>query len=290
MATIITNRASVNYNFGTSTASAVSNTTSTTLNGALNIQKTALSDNYRIGQDITYIISIENNGTTAAEDITVTDDLGTYTLGGNEYTPLTFLGNAQLFINGVFYSVLTPDLSESNIVFDISSIPENGNAQIIYSARVNEFANGSSESVVKNTATADFVCECPCNEPVSDSNTITADAFAELRLVKSVCPNPVICGEELTYIIDVYNYGNIPATNVVLTDTFMPALADIVVTVNGAVIPESDYSYVGGILTLPNQSGETELSVPAATFSQNASTGIFEVIPGQLQITITGTI
>ncbi len=287
MATIITNRATVNYRYGTNTAEAVSNTTSTTLNGALSIQKTSLTDNYRIGQSVTYVISIRNGSGNTAEDIIVTDDLGTYTQSGNEYSPLTFIGNAQLFINGVFSGTITPDIEEHSIVFDISEIPAYGNAQIIYSARVNGFANGGSNSVITNTASANFACDCPCDGPVSDSNTITTEQFAELRLVKSSCPNPIICGETLTYVIDIYNYGNIPATEVVLTDAFVPALSDLSVSVDGAIIPESDFRYVGGVLTLPNQSGGTQLSVPAATFGQSPD---FEIIPGRLQIVLTGTI
>lgn len=289
MATIITNRATVNYNYGTSAAVAVSNVTSTVLNGVLSIEKTSLSDNYRIGQELTYIITVSNNGASLAEDITVVDDLGSYQVNGSYITPLTFIGNAQLFINGVFDSILMPTAGENSIIFDIPSIPAGGNAQIIYQARVNEFANGEAGSEITNTACADFDCGCPCNEPICDSYTVTANEFAELRIVKSVCPNPVVCGETLTYVIDIYNYGNIAATDVVITDTFDPALSDLAVRVDGVIIPETDYNYVGGVLTLPNAAGD-EITVPAATFAQDPTTGVVTVTPGRIQVIVTGTV
>ncbi len=290
MATIITNRATVNYRFGTTSASAVSNVTSTVLNGFLDIEKSSLSEQYRIGQEVTYIVTLTNNGNSALNNVTVIDNLGTYTNNGNGFTPLTYIGPARLFINGAFDSLLTPSVGTANVVFEIDSIPAGGNAQMIYLARVNGFANGEVGSAITNTATADGDCDCPCDsENVSDSHTITAEAFAELRIVKSVCPNPVICGGELRYVIDLYNYGNIPATDVILTDTFEPALADIAVTVNGEAIPESDYIYIGGTLTLPSGEG-SEITVPAANFVRNTVTGAIEVIPGHIQIIVTGTV
>lgn len=289
MATIITNRATVNYRFGTQTASAVSNVTSTVLNGILSISKTSLSEQYRIGQEITYIVTLTNNSDSVIRNITIVDNLGTYMLNGNSFTPLTYIGPAQLFINGVFDSIITPTAGAMSVVFDVENIPVGGNAQIIYLARVNGFADGESGSAITNTATADNDCECSCDEPISDSHTLTAEDFADLRIVKSVCPNPVVCGGELRYVIDLYNYGNIPATDVILTDTFEPALSDLSLTVNGEAIPETDYSYVGGRLTLPSDEG-SEITVPAAAFARNTVTGAIEIIPGHIQITVTGII
>ncbi len=289
MATIITNRATVNYRYGTVEASAVSNVTSTVLNGLLDIQKSSLTEQYRIGQEVTYIITLTNNGDSALNDITVIDNLGTFSVNGSSVTPLTYIGTARLFINGAFDSVLTPTVGAMSIVFNVERLPAGANAQIIYIARVNRYADITSGATITNTATADNDCDCPCDEPTSDSYTITAEEFADLRIVKSVCPNPVVCGGELRYVIDLYNYGNIAATDVVLTDTFEPALADISLTVDGVLIPETDYSYIAGKLTLPNSAGD-EITVPAAEFVRNAMTGAIEAVPGHIQIIVRGTV
>jgi len=89
MATIINNRATVNYRYGTNTASTVSNVTNITLDNALNMTKSSLSDTYREGENITFIISLQNDSNNELT-IDVVDDLGSYTFEGNEYTPLTF--------------------------------------------------------------------------------------------------------------------------------------------------------------------------------------------------------
>ncbi len=289
MATIITNRAVVNYNFGSVSDTAISNVTSTVLNGPLSIEKNSLTSNYRIGSLVTYLITVSNPSSNTTGAVTVTDNLGNFVLNGATVTPLTFVSPASLFINGVFISEINPVISANKITFTLNSIPAGSNAQIMYQARINDRAPLASGSSITNTSTVTFVCNCPCETAVSDSHTIYADEFADLRITKSVCPNPVICGEELTYFIDVYNYGTIPATDVILTDTFTPPLTDIRVTINGVLIPAEDYDYIGGTLTLPNETGE-EIIVPAATFTLDNETGVVSVEPGHVQITVIGTI
>ncbi len=289
MATIISNQATLNYRFGTTNAVAVSNTLTASIGSLLSVSKTSLSENYRIGQDITFVISITNNGGTDSGQITVFDDLGTFILNGDEITPLTYLDTAQLFINGIFESELSPSFNDNGVIFEISGLTPNANLQIIYRARVNEFANGESGSTITNSVTVENDCMCPSDEPSTDSNTITAEAFADVRIVKSVCPNPIICGDELTFSFEISNYGNIPATEVVLHDTFVPILNDITVRVNGVIIPESDYDYENGILTLPNENGD-EIIIPAAEFVVNPTTAEITVVPSTQIITVTGTI
>lgn len=289
MATIISNQATLNYRYGTSSASAVSNIVTALIGTQLSIEKTSLTETYRIGQDITYVISISNNGGTVTGDITVFDDLGSFTFNGNEYTPLTYLGPAQLFVNGVFESDIEPDFNENGIIFELEGLDAEANLQIIYRARVNEFANGEQESSITNTVTVENNCFCPCDEPTTDSAIIVSENFADVRIVKSVCPNPIICGEELTFSFEISNYGNIEAREIVLTDTFVPLLNDITVRINGNVIPESDYDYNNGVLTLPNENGD-EIIIPAAEFQRNPTTGVVTVTPSKIIISVSGTL
>lgn len=289
MATIITNQARLNYRFGTASATAVSNITSTILNSQLSVSKSALSGCYKIGQNITYIISITNNNSRSVTDITVADDLGSHIADCGEVTPLTFVGPAQLFINGVLSSEITPIVEDNGIIFEIDNIPANSNAQIIYVAQVNEFADGTLGSEITNTVIVDNGCDCPCEIPSTDTATVPVCEYADVRIIKSICPNPVICGERLTYTLTLYNYGNIPATDVVLTDTFNPALTDLVVTVDGVVIPNDDYDYINGTLTLPADDSDYEITIPPATFSRNSNCSI-TTTPGTVLITVSGNI
>jgi hypothetical protein len=59
--------------------------------------------------------------------------------------------------------------------------------------------------------------------------------------------------------------------------------------VNGVTVPAPDYTYAGGLLTLPT-GGVYEMTVPAATVTEDPATGVVTVTPGVLVITVTGTI
>ena len=73
----------------------------------------------------------------------------------------------------------------------------------------------------------------------------------------------------------------------VLTDVFDPALRDLKVSFNGAAWTEgADYTYVGGVFTtVPGK-----ITVPAATVTQDAVTGAWQVSPGSGTLTVTGTV
>ena len=102
-------------------------------------------------------------------------------------------------------------------------------------------------------------------------------------------PNPVVCGDTLTYTIRIFNYGNTVAENVQLSDAFDPAPANITVTRNGVIVPATDYTYENGVLTVPSNAtvGDT---VPPASFSRDPQTGVVSVAPGVVEYVITGAI
>ena len=104
-----------------------------------------------------------------------------------------------------------------------------------------------------------------------------------------MCPNPVICGDTITYTIKIYNYGNTAAENVVLTDDFNPAPTNITVSRDGVLLLGTDYTYIDGTLTVP-ATASAPVTVPAATFVQDPVTGIISITPGVVEYTITGTI
>ena len=84
-----TNQATLN--FGTSSLN--SNVTTGEVQAALSLTKTAVSQNYGAGDGITYILSLVNNGTTDVTGVTLTDDLGAYSLDGGTTTlvPLDYV-------------------------------------------------------------------------------------------------------------------------------------------------------------------------------------------------------
>lgn len=285
MATI-TNQARITYSYGAVNAAAASNIATATLTEPLTGSKTSLGSTYTAGDEITYILSLTNGSATAATDITVSDNLGRSTAGGATYTPLSYVGPAYLYINGVYTSELTPATTAGSLIFTLPSIPAGANAVIIYKAALTSEAPLTSGSTVTNTATF----TSPTLGTAEKSNTITVENYARLNIVKSMSPNPVVGGGQLTYTFNVYNYGNDAATDVVLTDVFSPAPTDITVTVNGTAVSAENYTYTGGTLTLPAAGSSYEITVPAATFTTDTTTGAVTASPGVTVVEVTGTI
>lgn len=287
MAQIITNQASIAYRYNNQSASAVSNIASAVLNDTLSVEKVSLESTYRPGEEITYVITVTNGGSSALAGVSVTDDLGAYTVGGQTVTPLTYTGPAIFFIDGVYNGNVTPTVTADGISFGPTTLGAGAVAQVIYKATVNNFAPITEGGEITNTVTATAAGN---NTPISDSNTITADSFADVTITKTMAPSDVSEGDALTYTFVISNYGNAEATDIVLTDAFDPAPQNITVQVNGTVVPATDYEYANGVLTLPTTPGATELSLPPATITQDPATGEVIVTPSTLTVTVTGII
>ncbi|MBQ1631907.1 MAG: DUF11 domain-containing protein [Clostridia bacterium] len=281
MATIL-NQANLTYTYGTTTETVASNIAETEWNAALAAEKRVLEDAYREGSTLTYLISLTNDAAAPVENLVITDNLGAFTPAGAAapVVPLTFAGNATLFIDGVFSEELTPTPVPEGIRFTIPSVPANANALLIYQATANAYAPLAVGSEITNTATVGET------EPLTVSATVPVAEYADVSIEKEMRPNPITDGDTLTAIFTIENRGNTAATGLVLTDDFPVSLSNVAVTVNGA--PVTDFTFDGNSLTLP-ASGATTLSVPKATFSVDA-TGAVSVTPGVLTIVLTGTI
>lgn len=287
MAQIITNQASIAYRYNDQSASAVSNVATAVINEPLGISKVSLESVYRLGDDITYVITVTNGGTTALSGISLVDDLGTYTTAGGTATPLTYVGPAIYFVDGVFVGNITPTVGADGIGFGPTTIGPGSTVQVIYKVNVNDRAPLDEGGQITNTAT---VTAAGNTAPVSDSNTITVDDYADVTITKSMTPATVSDGDALTYTFVINNYGNAEATDIVLTDAFDPAPENITVQVNGAAIPATDYSYQNGVLTLPGERSTTALTLPPATVTTDPTTGQVTVTPSSLTVTVTGII
>lgn len=287
MATI-ENFATVSYTSGGVATTATSNTAEIELTSSVALTKETLGDTYTSDSDITYILSVRNTSSSPITNITVTDDLGTFLFGTLELTPLTYTGPAILLINGIDSTAsLTVDSSTAGtLVFTIPTLAAGAVANIIYKAVPNEFAPLGANASITNTAT--LAADAGCADAEASATVQTLDAAA-LTVVKQMSPNPVVCGDTVTYTITLYNYGNIPAEDVRLTDTFSPAPTDITVTRNGVAVPATDYTYTDGVLTVPALTSDAD-TVPAATFTRNTETGEVTVSPGIVEYVVTGTI
>lgn len=281
---IFTNKATLSYNGG----SVDSNVVTGELLDVLSITKTAVIDEYSLGDTVTYVVALRNIGTTALTGLTLTDDLGGYTFGAGTLYPLTYVpGSVTYYTNGVLQPapvvVAGPPLSFTGL-----SIPAGGNVLLIYEATVNNYAPLTAGSTITNTATASGG---GISTPISATETITVDERAILTISKSLCPTVVSENGQLTYTFVIENTGNTPAVatdNIVITDTFDPVLSPISVTFNGTAWTDGiNYTYnstTGVFSTIAGQ-----VTVPAATYTQNPD-GTWTITPGVSTLVVTGTV
>lgn len=289
MAQLITNQASVAYEYNGQNVSVLSNVASATLNEPLTAEKVSIQSVYRYGDEIAYSVSFENSGASTLSGVSVTDNLGTYTPpgGGDAVTPLTYLAPAILLIDGVYSGNITPVVGQESVTFTLPALAAGSRAQILYRATVNTFAPLTPGATITNTAT---ISAAGGGAPVSADNTITVDEYAQVAVTKTMTPSSVVDGDVLTYTFVINNYGNAPAENIVLRDAFDPAPQDITVQLNGVTQVATSYTYINGVLTFPAQGSSDTLSLPAATITQDPATGEVTIVPSSLTITVTGVL
>ena len=278
------NQATLNYNNTTTT----SNITTGEIVDSLTATKTALVPTYTSGDNVTYVISIVNSGTTDYTGLTVTDNLGAYTYNTSTVYPLTYTPDSiRYYINGALQATPTIGATRPLTLTGIS-VPAGGNTTIVYETTANNFAPPAAASTITNTVT---ITGTGITEPVTATETVTVLAAPMLNISKSLSPTTINGNGQITYTFIIQNMGNTAAAatdNATIIDTFTPALSNITVTYNGDTMPVTTfYTYdetTGLFQTVPGQ-----ITVPAATFTQS-TTGEHTVTPGIATVTVTGTI
>lgn len=254
----------------------------------LSVSKTAVSNVYGANDTITYIISIVNSGGTNIAGLTLTDNLGAYAFGDGVLVPLTYTdGTIRYYVNGVLQPAPTAtavgDLEVSGI-----SVPANGNATLVYEVSTNAFAPLALDSTITNTATVSG----SGIGPVSDTETVNAINAPSLTITKSISPVPVNDNGTVTYTFVIQNTGNVPVVatdNAFITDLFNPILTNVTATFNGVLWTEgTEYNFneTTGLF----ETVASNITVPAATYTQDPQTGVWSVTPGTSTLVVTGTI
>ena len=255
----------------------------------LSASKTAVMNDYTRNDDVTYVISVVNSGTSPVTGLTVTDDLGGYAFGAETLYPLEYVeGSVRLYINGVLQAAPTVTAGPP-LVFSGITVPAGSNLMIIYEADVTRFAPLNTDGSIVNTA---LIAGAGLPSTVTVTETVVPEQEPELTITKFIEPVPVTENGTLTYRFLIQNYGDTEAVatdNVAVSDTFDPILNNLTVTLDGVTLTEpADYTYdaaTGVFATVPGR-----ITVPAATYVQDETTGAWVITPGVTELVVTGTV
>ncbi len=258
---------------------------------AVSASKSAVGTTYRTDGTMTYVVSLLNAGGTAANDLTVTDDLGAYTFGAGTIVPLSYIANSlRYYINGVLQTTAPTVTAGPPLVITGINIPAGGNALLVYDTNLTDAANPGVGGTITNTATV--TGDAIGTIPVTATATVNALEESDLDISKAISAATVTVGDPLTYTFTITNTGNTAAEaadNISVTDTFNPILENLVVTLGGQTLAEgTDYTYnaaTGEFATVPGR-----ITVPAATITQDPVSGNYITSPGIVTLTVTGTV
>ena len=172
---------------------------------------------------LTYTITVQNTGNVTLSNLQVTDDL-----------VAAFPGAASFSV----FSLTSPDFTVNpgfNGDTDINLLDGTDTLAVGASGTITLVADvdtGGNEDFYINLATG--FGDAPDNTTVQDDGQAGAPGFVDPALTKAATPTQASVGDTVTFTITVTNEGNVPAPDVVVTDT-LPAMFDVTaVNVTGA--------------------------------------------------------
>ena len=261
MATQINNTASVEYSYGRSGYdSATSNIATTSLieDYAISATKQTLNESFRPGENITYAITVNNDGTEPLYSVSIADDLG------GTGTPLIFVEGSGLAVyGGTTYPLVPTTLSPLSFTLPVV-LPADESATFLFVARVSsslpstvtEITNTVVVTGREGSATGTVITVSP-----NPTVTISLEDYALLSITKEVSETEIVPNQAFDYVINIENNGSLDATNVVVTDTLPVGFSinSIVATTGGVstTFTPADYTVdpTTNTLTLPTGGG-----------------------------------
>ena len=172
-------------------------TTSLAAKADLTIAKTESHDPVTAGKNLTYTLTVHNNGPSNAPNVVVTDTLPSGT---------------------IYYSAsagCTPNLNEVVCILGDQEI--DATSLITVAVTVSPDVTGTLTNLAQVDSDALDIAL-----PNTTTLTTTVVADADLTISKTDSPDPVTAGEDLYYSLTTVNNGPSSAVNVIVTDT-LPA-------------------------------------------------------------------
>ena len=275
--------ASVTFEYGNDISQTViSNPTNFISAESIILEKSCLSENYFLGDKITYIINIKNNSDIPLFNLKIKEDMGKSKNKNNSgaSSPLKYANTFKHYINGNESELNAPKIYSDKIIFEINSLPALSSGTIIYSAEITETAPLEVKSSITNNSSLIIPST---GKTLTASNTINVKEIADIKTIKQIKNS---FGGAITYSISIYNYGNIPAKNVVIKDKIESTSSNLNIKIGSKSLSSSDYSFISNDLQIPSYSSKYSVSVPEAEFIKDETSGKFGIIPGTIELNI----
>jgi uncharacterized repeat protein (TIGR01451 family) len=207
---------------GNDTSSAV--TTTVEAEADLEVTKTDSPDPVVAGLDLTYTITVTNNGPSDAQSVELSDTVPTNTT----FVSLTVPAGWTRSDNP-----LVPSGGTGTVKATTPTLAAGASAQITLVVKVG--VNTPHNTTLSNTASVLSATTEVDNADNSDSETTTVQQRPDLSVTKTDAVDPIMIGENINYQVKVKNNGPSNATGVVFTDHMSPSLTFISATPTAGV-------------------------------------------------------
>ncbi len=184
----------------------------------IGVTKSAVPDPVTAGTDLTYTVTVTNNGPGSAANVVLDDPLP---------TGLTFVsatpdngGTCDATVNCALGDLDVGDVVVVTIVATVDA----------------DYITEANGSPITNTGTVST--DTPDSDPANDAATIDTAVVesADVAIAKTDAPDPVTAGADLTYTVTVENLGPSDAQDVVVDDPLPAGLTLVSATAdNGAM-------------------------------------------------------
>lgn len=172
---------------------------------------------------LTYTITVQNTGNVTLSNLQVTDDLNAAFPGAVSFSVVS-VTSADFNLNPSYNGGTDVNLLDGT---DTLAVGSSGSITLVV-----DVDTGGDEDTYVNTATG--FGDSPDGSTVQDDGVAGAPSFVDPALAKVANPLQASVGDTVTFTITVTNEGNVPAPDVVVTDT-LPAMFDVTaVNVTGA--------------------------------------------------------
>ena len=184
---------------------AANDSTCTPLNVAdIAVTKTDSPDPVQAGNNITYTVTLTNNGPAVANAVTLSDPIPANTTFVSTTTPVGWTRNDSTAVGAT-----------GTLMFSKATM---ANAEAAtFTIVVNVNSGTSSGTTISNTATGATTSPNPTANDAATATT-TVNTSADLEVTKTDSPDPVDAGSNITYTINFTNHGPSDAQSVTVTD------------------------------------------------------------------------